>query len=153
MKPAIYSLLFVMASSIAMAGELRGQVIGVVDGDTLDVLSVENSKSVRIRLNGINTPERTEPFYQKAKASLSELAYGQTAHVETVGKDTHGRTVGVVYVGNLNVNLVQVERGYAMVCKNYTKDEALWDAEERAMAKRFNIWAPPGPNRPAWCKG
>ena len=149
---ALLSLLSVLSAFPVSALDLRGQVIGIVDGDTLDMLELETRHIYRIRLNGINTPERGEPYYQKAKDSLASLAFGQSVLVDTMGQDGHGRTVGVIHVGNENVNLAQVQRGFAMVCKNYSRDKNLWEAEDQAVSWEINIWAPPGPRRPAWCK-
>ncbi len=66
----------------------------VSDGDTITVL--HNGKGERIRLHGIDCPEKRQAFGRRAKQFTSTLVFGKTVTVQGVDRDRYGRTVGVV---------------------------------------------------------
>ena len=76
---------------------IQGKVVGVADGDTITVL--QNSKQYKIRLYGIDTPEKKQDFGQKAKQFTSSMVFKQHVKVVVYDTDRYGRTVGVVYIG------------------------------------------------------
>jgi len=93
--------------SIAFAAQ-TGKVVGVTDGDTIKVLL--RGKAVKIRLNGIDCPERKQPFGRKARIFTSELVAGKVVKVEKVDTDRYGRMVANVYLPEgrmLNQELVR----------------------------------------------
>jgi len=130
------------------AGDLNGRVVSVADGDTLTVL-VTGNRQVKIRLAGIDAPEHDQPFGQKSRQSLSELAFGQTATVATQKTDDYGRTVGTVTVGGVNVEAEQVRRGLAWVYRKYSDDAQLLALEAEAKTARRGLWAEANP-LPPW---
>ena len=96
----------------AYAADFTGRVVGVVDGDTIDVL--HNGKAVRVRLYGIDCPEKKQPYGKKAKWFTSDLAFRKTVTVIVKDRDRYGRTIGEVILPNgksLNRELVRI--GYA----------------------------------------
>ena len=68
------------------AETLTGKVVGVADGDTL-TLRVAGNQQVKVRLAGMDAPESRQPYGQKAKQALSDLAYGQEARIAGTGPD------------------------------------------------------------------
>ena len=79
----------------------------------MTVLDATNGQH-RIRLKGIDAPEKGQPFGQAAKRRLSELVFNQTGTVETSGRpDKYGREIGTVYVGRKDINAEMVSSGYA----------------------------------------
>ena len=97
----------------ASSGTVSGRVVGVSDGDTLTVLDPGNVQH-RIRLKGIDAPEKGQPYGQAAKKRLSDLAFGQSVTVETSGRpDKYGREVGTVYANGRDVNAEMVSSEYA----------------------------------------
>jgi endonuclease YncB( thermonuclease family) len=124
----------------------QGKVVGVSDGDTLTIL--DQRQPVRVRLAAIDAPEHGQPFGQRAKASLSELAYGKLADVDEQGRDKYGRVLGRVRVGGVDVNAEQVRRGYAWVFRRFSHDAALIALEAEARAARRGLWAEPAPVPP-----
>ena len=85
----------------------------MVDGDTINVVGVG-----RIRLVGVNTPERAEPGYQEAKDFVKLYCLGKTVYLDVDDKenyDKYGRTLAVVYVGNKNLNALLLQKGYAEI--------------------------------------
>ena len=95
-------------------------VTHIVDGDTLDVGldCCECIPSFRVRLLAIDTPERGECYYGEAKAALGAMADGQRVGLErdATERDSFGRLLRHVYVGDLWVNGAMVAQGYARVC-------------------------------------
>lgn len=83
--------------------ENNGRVVGVSDGDTLTLL-VEGKRQIEIRLADIDAPEGGKPYGNRAKQEISSLAFHKEAQVRVQGTDKHGRTVGRVFVGSVDVN-------------------------------------------------
>jgi len=54
------------------AATLQGKVVGVADGDTITVLDATNTQH-KIRMQGIDAPEKAQPFGQKSQQSLSQM--------------------------------------------------------------------------------
>lgn len=85
----------------------------VVDGDTIDCPSVG-----RIRLVGVNTPERGEPGYKEAKDYVKRKCLGKKIYLDIDDKkrkDKYGRTLAIVYVGDENINRQLLEKNYAEI--------------------------------------
>jgi len=82
------------------ANEITGKVVGIIDGDTIDILT-DDKTTIRIRLNGIDAPETGQPFGSNAKQYLSEFIGGQVVRVVTHGEDRYGRTIGDVYFNSV----------------------------------------------------
>ena len=149
------SLLLALAvAGLPVSAEtLAGRVVGVHDGDTLTLL-VDGNRQVRVRLAGIDAPEHDQPFGQRSRQSLSELAFGRTASVAAQKTDDYGRTVGTVTVGRVNVEAEQVRRGLAWVYRQYSDDARLLALEAEAKAARRGLWADANPPPPwAWRHG
>ena len=140
-------LVGVLLALSASAADLSGRVVGVADGDTLTV-RVEGQPPVKVRLAGIDAPERDQPFGQRSRQSLSELAFGQPATVMAQKIDDYGRTVGTVTVGGVNVETEQVRRGLAWVYRKYSNDAQLLALEAEAKAARRGLWADANPTPP-----
>jgi endonuclease YncB( thermonuclease family) len=127
--------------------------VGIADGDTLTLLDETNTQ-YKIRLSGIDSPEKKQPFGQVCKQSLSDLAYSRTVAVEANKLDRYGRVIGKVLVDGQDVNLEQVRRGCGWHYKRYQNDQVLDDrlsynaAEESARASRVGLWADRNPVAP-----
>lgn len=132
------ALLALVLASPALG--LDGKVVGIVDGDTIDVLDTEK-KQHRIRINGIDTPERGQPFGSKAKATLGDLVFGKTVTVEVDKKDKYDRAVGRVYVAGKDAGLAMIEAGMAWHYKKYDQSRKYADAEKVAKAARRGLWS------------
>lgn len=98
MKKAIF-LLFLIAAAVGVSGaEIVGRVVGVSDGDTITVLEDLDKGRFRVRLAGIDAPEKGQAFGQKAKQYLSGLIFGKAVSVRFTTVDRYGRIVGRVYL-------------------------------------------------------
>lgn len=136
------------------AATIEGRVVSVADGDTVTVLDDTNTQH-KIRLSGIDAPEKKQPFGQRSKQSLSDLVFAKAVTVETDKRDKYGREVGKVLVGGVDANLVQVQRGFAWHYKAYEREQPATDrkvyadAENEARAARRGLWAEAEP-MPPW---
>ncbi|MFZ1641203.1 MAG: thermonuclease family protein [Candidatus Contendobacter sp.] len=106
---------------------------------------------MKVRLAGIDAPELAQPFGQKSKQSLSELAFNRPATVAVSKIDDYGRSIGVVTVAGVNVEVEQVRRGLAWVYRQYSDDAQLvvLALEAEAKAARRGLWAEVNP-LPPW---
>jgi len=152
MRKALVCLLLALACT-AHAETITGRVVGVTDGDTITVLDA-NKVQHKIRLSGIDAPEKKQPFGNRSKESLSELAFDKTVNVETSKRDRYGRQIGKVLVNGRDVNLVQVERGMAWFYRQYQRDQSPNDrrlyeaAEDAAKANKWGLWRDADPVPP-----
>lgn len=135
------------------AETLTGRVVGIADGDTLTLLDATKTQH-KIRLAGIDSPEKGQAFGQHCKKSLSDLAYDRVVAVETSKLDRYGRVIGKVLVNGQDVNLEQVLRGCGWHYKKYQNEQSLDDrlaynaAEESARAGGVGLWADREPVAP-----
>ena len=141
------ALLLVAGVVPAAAETLLGRVVSVQDGDTLTVRVA--GQRVKVRLAGIDAPERDQPFGEQSRQSLSRMALNRTASVAVQKIDDYGRTIGVVTVAGLNVEAEQVRRGLAWVYRQYRHDPQLLALEAEAKAARRGLWADANP-KPPW---
>ncbi len=136
------------------AETITGLVVGVADGDTITVLDADKVQH-KIRLAGIDAPEKKQAFGNRSKESLSALAFDKTVNVETDKRDKYGRQVGKVLVNGQDVNLVQVERGMAWFYRQYQREQSPNDrrlyeaAEDAARADKRGLWRDVDP-MPPW---
>ena len=138
----LFALLLLAFSSPAFAW--TGKVTGVADGDTITVL--HDGKSEKIRLHGIDTPERQQAYGNKAKALTNSLVRGRTIEVMPQTVDRYGRTVALVYVDGQSLNELLIRNGYAWVYQKYCKDSfcSEWSRlEELARSQKKGMWQDP----------
>jgi endonuclease YncB( thermonuclease family) len=155
MKKSFLAICFLsIILSPVFAETLVGKVVGITDGDTITVLDDANRQH-KIRLSGIDAPEKDQEFGSRSKQNLSELVYGKNVSVEWSKTDKYGRTLGKVLVDGKDVNLSQVKAGLAWHYKAYENEQsqedrqAYADAENNARAKRIGLLSS-GQATPPW---
>ena len=133
-------------------------MVSVSDGDTLRVLVDE--QQIKIRLGGIDAPESDQPFGQASKRYLADAVAGQMVVVEFEKKDRYGRVIGKVLLDGADMNLRQVEAGYAWWYEYYKRDQSEADqraysaAEQQARDSGIGLWSEPAPINPYdWRQG
>ena len=147
------AMLVLCLVSQAQAETLLGKVIHVQDGDSITVLDDTRTQH-KIRLTGIDAPERRQAFGNVAKESLAEQVAGQSVAVEWDKVDRYGRKVGKVLLGGLDSNLVQVKRGLAWHYKKYEREQSPADrqsyaaAEAEAREAKLGLWRDAEPTPP-----
>jgi endonuclease YncB( thermonuclease family) len=138
----------VLAASFSFATDFTGRVVGVIDGDTIEVL--HNQRPERIRLSGIDCPEKGQAYGQKAKHAASDLAFGKEVTLQTHGHDKYKRTIGdVILPDGMNLNQELVKQGWCWWYRKYApEDTVLEGLENEARAGRKGLWADPHPVPP-----
>lgn len=131
---------------MVLAADIEGKIVGITDGDTLTVL--RDLEQIKVRLAEIDTPEKAQPFGQRAKQSLSDMCFGRQARIEDKGYDRYGRTIGRVWCAGVDANAQQVQRGMAWVYDKYVHDRSLYALQDDARAARRGLWADADPVRP-----
>lgn len=127
------------------AGTLEGRIIGISDGDTVTLLDTENTQH-KIRLAGIDAPEKMQAFGMRSKESLSNLIFGKSVRIETGKIDRYGRTIGKILINDTDANLEQVKLGMAWHYKAYQREQSQQDrfdyaeAESEARDAKRGLW-------------
>ncbi len=125
----------------------QGEVIRILDGDTVEVLDAEK-QTHRVRLANIDAPERKQAFGEASRQALASMAYRQQVDVLDTGGDRYGRRIGVLTVNGRNLNREMVAQGMAWVYTQYNKDKTLSGLEEKARADSLGLWADAHPIAP-----
>jgi endonuclease YncB( thermonuclease family) len=150
---ATFALTCALISSLAYADTLSGRVVRVIDGDTLVVLDAAKAQQ-KIRLQGIDAPERGQAFGTKSKEHLSDLVAGQVVVVEYSDLDRYQRILGKVLLDGEDINLEQVSSGMAWHYKKYEREQTptdrirYSDAEREARRQKLGLWRDPNPVPP-----
>jgi endonuclease YncB( thermonuclease family) len=116
------------------AGYLTGKVVGVADGDTITILDSSNTQH-KIRLAGIDAPEKSQPFGQVSKQNLSDMVFGQQVTIDWQKRDRYQRIVGKVLLNRKDVNLEQLKAGLAWHYKKYVQEQPAEDREHYAQVE------------------
>lgn len=119
-KTIIGSLVISLFASAECVEGLEGKVIKVSDGDTVKILDADK-KTHKLRLAGIDAPEKKQAFGKVARQFLSSIVSQKTVCVTGDKYDRYGRLVGVVYYQGVDVNLEMVKAGLAWHYKEYTQ--------------------------------
>lgn len=144
---------FFVLTTAANAETLQGRVVSIADGDTVTVLDSSNTQW-KIRLMGIDAPEKKMPFGQRSKENLSALVFDKQVLVEYSKQDRYGRTVGKILINGVDANLQQVKAGMAWHYKQYQREQSAADqmsyteAEEQARVGRKGLWVDADPVPP-----
>lgn len=142
-----------LLSNLAWADDLKGRVVGIADGDTLTILTSDHSQ-YKIRLAGIDAPEKKQDYGQDSKQALSDCAYDKMATIDGNKKDRYGRVVGKVIVDGIDCNLRQIKLGLAWHYKKYESEQEVEDrstyAQEEYLAQNAlrGLWAIKDPVAP-----
>lgn len=86
--------------------------MGVTDGDTITVLDADHTQH-KVRLTGIDAPERKQAFGNKAKQHLASMVFGKTVTVQWFRRDRYKRILGKVMMEDQDINLEQIRAGFA----------------------------------------
>lgn len=145
LRVIIVVLVFALADGRAQS--FSGRVVGLADGDTIDVL--RNSRPVRVRLHGIDCPESGQAFGRQARQYTSKLAFGRTVKVHVRGMDRYGRFVAdVLLPDGSSLNRELVRAGLAWHYVRYSMDRTLASLETEARASRRGLWVDARPVPP-----
>ena len=146
-------LISLLACSSVQAGTITGTVVRITDGDTLVVLDA-NKVQYKIRLTGIDAPEKKQAYGKKSKENLSDLVAGKYVVVEYDKLDRYKRVLGKILLSGKDMNLEQVSSGLAWHYKKYQGEQSQADkieyseAEVDARDAKRGLWQDPDPIPP-----
>ena len=149
----IFKIVILIYISTANAEKIDALVIKVADGDTITILD-EQKKTHKIRLQGIDAPEKKQAYGEKSKQNLAFLIYNRTVHVEYSKYDKYGRIIGKVSLKGQDICLEQITKGMAWHYKKYqneqsTIDRELYSSNElKARDKKIGLWNDVQPTTP-----
>ncbi len=150
----IFSLLLVFFQTHLQAETLKGKVISISDGDTITLLD-STQQQHKVRLSGIDAPEKNQAFGHASKKSLSDMVYDQNIVVLWEKRDRYQRILGKVLREDQDVCLEQIKRGMAWHYKKYEREQPIGDrtkyaqAEKNARVARLGLWADESPVEPS----
>lgn len=126
---------------------ITGDVVAISDGDSFTMLS--GRRQIKVRIHGIDAPERRQPFSRESRRSLSTLIFRKQVAVDEITTDSYGRVVGVVTVGGIDAGLQQLRSGLAWHYVYYAREQsdsnrrAYAAAERQARSMRRGLWSNP----------
>ena len=147
------AVLLALSCFSCWAETYQGKVVGVSDGDTITVLDGSKIQH-KVRLAGIDAPEKNQPYGQASKTHLSNLVFGKLVTIETQKLDRYKREIGMVLSDGKDINLAQIEAGMAWHYKQYQRDQSpadrrlYSDTERVAQLTRKGLWADKSPIPP-----
>jgi len=150
----IFSLLLIFTHQSIFSESMLGKVVGVSDGDTITLIDSTNAQH-KIRLIGIDAPEKAQAFGQVSKKSLSDLVFSKEVEISWEKRDRYQRILGKVLLDGQDICLEQVKRGMAWHYKQYQRDQSQEDrskydlAEKNARERKLGLWAEDSPIEPS----
>ena len=137
----LFSIIYFTQNFVKHKSNAIAKVFQVVDGDTIELANGQ-----KVRLLGIDAPEKWQQYYEEAGSRLEQLVKGKEVFLEkdVSNRDSYGRLLRYVYIGSLFVNLQLVKEGYAralVTAPNLKYQTIFLKAENEARAKRIGIWS------------
>ena len=134
--------------SLTKGSKISGKVISIIDGDTYDIL-IKGNRTIRIRMEGIDAPERGMPFYRVSKNYLAKLCFQKEIKVNITSKDAYDRYIGYSYLKDgTELGYEMIKSGYAWHFKKYNSDLNLADLEIEARKLKLGLWVDQRPMQP-----
>lgn len=129
-------------------GRKLGAVVKIADGDTFTLLYPGNEQ-VKVRLYGIDCPERAQAFGVAARKALGDMLEGHRVYVSEQDRDRYGRVVAIAYRDDdLNINEELLRQGFAWHYRAYDNNPAWTALEEKARSSRLGLWRDARPTPP-----
>ena len=139
--------------SEARSTHLTGRIVSIADGDTVTLLDADKRQH-KIRLSGIDAPERRQAFGNRSRQHLGELVFGKQVTADCPKTDRYKRALCKLQVDGVDANLAQVAAGMAWHYREYEREQSLMDrlryahAEGRAQEEQRGLWADRAPVAP-----
>ena len=129
---------------------ITGKVIRVADGDTITILDVTNTQN-KIRLYGIDAPEKAQDFGNKSREKLASLVAGKNIAVTVMDIDRYGRNVGRINIEGKEVAEEMLKAGMVWLYTAYCKIPECkhWkELETQAKTAKIGLWSNPTAKEP-----
>ena len=141
------ALFFIVINQVH--ADLNGKIVKVIDGDTVDILTPEKQK-IRVRLLDIDAPESRQAYGNASKKYLASLIAGKSVFVKENKKDIYQRTLGTIYLEQININAKMVENGFAWAYryKGVVNNNNMLKLESKAKQNKKGLWKDKHPIAP-----
>lgn len=140
-------IFFIVISQVQ--ADFNGKVVKVIDGDTVDILTPKKQK-VRVRLLDIDAPESRQAYGNAARKYLASLIAGKNVFVKENKKDIYQRTLGTIFLNQININAKMVESGFAWAYryKGVANNKNMVKLESKAKQNKKGLWKDKHPIAP-----
>jgi endonuclease YncB( thermonuclease family) len=143
-----------LGTGTCSAATIVGRIVGVADGDTVTLLASDRTQH-KIRIAGIDAPEKKQAYGAASKAHMSELVFGKDAEATCEKVDKYRRDVCVLRVWGQDIGLEQINGGFAWWYRDYADEQSPEDrkdyeqAETYARSRKLGLWSDPAPIKPS----
>jgi endonuclease YncB( thermonuclease family) len=126
-------------------GNCAGRIVGITDGDTVTILTSDN-RTLKVRLEGIDAPEKAQSCGMRSKQYLSALIYGKTVGCSSQKRDRYGRLIAKITSDGVDINRQMISSGNAWHYKKYESEQLPADrvsysqGEQVARANKTGLW-------------
>lgn len=128
--------------------QINGKVVAIYDGDTYQLLT-SNQQTIKVRMEGIDAPEREMPFHQVSQKYLSQLIFQKDVILIKTGEDQYGRSLGFTYLSDgTDINLMMLQSGMVWHYKRYNNEVIYAKAEQKAKEEKLGLWQDQHPTPP-----
>ena len=139
------------------ADTLTREVVRIADGDTVTIVTADKQQH-RIRIAGIDAPEKGQPYGDRARQNLAQMVYGKDVTLQCHKTDRYKRKVCKVMVQpadcptcgqTLDVGLAQIAVGLAWWYRAYAREQSVEDRgryesdELESRLRKRGLWALP----------
>ncbi|EJJ2088074.1 thermonuclease family protein [Salmonella enterica] len=133
--------LIMLSIPVVAEADITGKIVRVLDGDTVEILA--GNVATRVRLNGIDAPEKAQPFGQRSRQALTAIVSGKTVLAVGDRRDRYGRLLATLILNGRDVNAMQVYRGMAWAYRyqGNASVPAYLRFEQEAKTARRGLWA------------
>lgn len=147
-KTITTALLFFSLFTLYSQTILIGKVIGIKDGDTVEIIDKLNKTTI-LRLAEVDCPEKKQPFGTKAKQFTSDAIYLKTIKYIVTDKDRYGRSVAKIFYQNKYLSAEIIKKGMGWHYKKYSTSQELALFEKQARSRKIGLWIDPNPVNPS----
>ncbi|EDC5629827.1 thermonuclease family protein [Salmonella enterica] len=141
--------LIMLSIPVVAEADITGKIVRVLDGDTVEILA--GNVATRVRLNGIDAPEKAQPFGQRSRQALTEIVGGKTVLAVGEKRDRYGRLLATLILDGRDINATQVYSGMAWVYryKGLATEPEYLRYERDARTARRGLWSEKEPVEPS----
>ncbi|EHJ1703264.1 TPA: thermonuclease family protein [Enterobacter roggenkampii] len=141
--------LIMLSIPVVAEADITGKIVRVLDGDTVEILA--GNVATRVRLNGIDAPEKAQPFGQRSRQALTAIVGGKTVLAVGEKRDRYGRLLATLILDGRDINATQVYSGMAWVYryKGLATEPEYLRYERDARTARRGLWSEKEPVEPS----
>ncbi|OCG45027.1 hypothetical protein A9G35_07035 [Gilliamella sp. Choc5-1] len=149
LKPLLICIILFFLSNTLVYADFNGKVVKVIDGDTVDILTIKKQK-IRVRLLDIDAPESKQAYGNASRKYLASLIAAKNVFVKESKKDIYERSLGTIFLNEVNINEKMVENGYAWAYryKGVANNKLMVKLEKIAKQNKKGLWKDKHPIAP-----